>query len=512
MPVVKQIYTSDEREALSTKQLPKLLVIANLFEALHENDIIYCNLKGNEQRLKIFLTGESDIDVLFDEKQKVKLESVLNKLGFKKFEAIKQKQYKDIVDFIALDSGSGKVIHLHTYYRLTIGEPYLKGYQLDIETHILNSRVFNEEFGMYCIQPTFELILLYLTESLKLRHRDFILMHLKNKINFSEKAIYEHNWLRKKTNDAEIEAVLKSLFKDYIPIYNLVKAEFNRKQLHKLSPVIKKEFARYRLYSPLVALLLRWYREITVSIFRKLSRVLARPILSMRINPRGGIMVAITGSDSAVNSRVTSQLKETFGKKLDVYKINFGRHADRNSLKLQSLNFFSGKSNCKAQQEQTPAERERSLPSVYNGIRALMIAQEKSKYLKLGQTAKKKGALVICDCFPQNQIMQHNDGPVLHDLLRSKNPFLRSLARMESNIYAESKNYSPDILFRLMANNDGAGKANPGETSRENTDCEITTGIKQPGFNNKCKTITVDAGKPLTEVLYIIKKEIWNLL
>ncbi|MEO5603574.1 MAG: hypothetical protein ABIR06_21820 [Cyclobacteriaceae bacterium] len=491
MEAVKQISGSEEM-VVSANLHPKLLVVTNLFEALHENAIVYCNLKGNEQHLSVFITGESDIDILFDQSQKGKLELILHTLGFKKFEAIKQKQYKDIVDFLALDSGSGKVIHLHTYYRLTIGEPYLKGYQLDIENQILNSRVYNKEFGMYCIQPTFELILLYLIESLKLRHRDLITMHLQNRVSFSEKVIYQHNWLRKRTIEAEVEAVIKSLFKNYVPIYNLVKGEFNRKQLHMLAPLIRKEFARYRLYSVLGGLVQRWYRETAVTIFRKLSRIFTHPLLSMRVNPRGGIMVAITGSDSAMNARVTGLLKETFGKKLDVYRVCLGRRPDRNLLKWQ---------------EKTPAEKEHSLPSVYNGIQAVMTAREKSKNLMLGITAKKKGALVVCDYIPENKIMGHDGRPVLFDFARSKNPFLRVLGKMESNIYAKSRKYSPDLVFRLMGNDNGAGKVNLGE----DTGLQISMGIKQPG-SNASKTITVDPGKPLTEVLYIIKREIWNVL
>ncbi len=492
MEAVKQISGSEEM-VVSANLHPKLLVVTNLFEALHENAIVYCNLKGNEQHLSVFITGESDIDILFDQSQKGKLELILHTLGFKKFEAIKQKQYKDIVDFLALDSGSGKVIHLHTYYRLTIGEPYLKGYQLDIENQILNSRVYNKEFGMYCIQPTFELILLYLIESLKLRHRDLISMHLKNRISFSEKIIYQHNWLRKRTSEAEIKAVLKSLFKDYVPIYNLVKGEFNPKQLHTLAPIIRKEFVRYRLYSVLGGLLQRWYRETAVTVFRKLSRIFTHPILSMRVNPRGGTMVAITGSDSAINARITGQLKETFGKKLDVYKINIGRRPDRNSLKWQ---------------EELPGERGHALPSLYNGIQAVMRAREKRKNLKLGFTAKKKGALVICDYIPQNKVMAYHGGTVPFDLSRSKNPFLRVLGKMESNIYTTSRKYAPDLVFKLIGNDCEAGKVNPGE----DTGLEILMGIKQPGSSDNSKIITVNAGKSLPEILYIIKREIWNIL
>ncbi|HET9485934.1 MAG TPA: hypothetical protein VFO54_00785, partial [Chryseosolibacter sp.] len=89
---------------------PKLACIARLFNALHENAIRYCSLKGNERHLKASVSGESDIDVLFDQTQKDALESTIKSLGFKEFVAIKPKRFRDVVDFLALDAESGLVV------------------------------------------------------------------------------------------------------------------------------------------------------------------------------------------------------------------------------------------------------------------------------------------------------------------------------------------------------------------------------------------------------------------
>jgi hypothetical protein len=51
----------------------------------------------------------------------------------------------------------------------------------------------------------------------------------------------------------------------------------------------------------------------------------------------------------------------------------------------------------------------------------------------------------------------------------------------------------------------------PGETSLEILDAKIN-GIKTLSFNANCQVITIDAAISLNEVLYKIKKEIWNLL
>ncbi|HTF31457.1 MAG TPA: hypothetical protein VK625_21515, partial [Flavitalea sp.] len=162
------------------------------------------------------------------------------------------------------------------------------------------------------------------------------------------------------------------------------------------------------------------------------------------------------------------------------------------------------------QQKQSSPGNDNFLRSVYNCIQALIDIRQKSHNMKLVQIAKKKGALVICDRYPQNEIMGYSDGPVLHDLLSSKNIIFRTVARIESNTYTHSLNHSPDILFKLV--DDHPEKRRPEETVLVDNDPELAAGIEQLSFNNKCKVILVDAAKPLNEVLYTIKKEIWNIL
>ena len=134
----------------------RLAKISNLLSTFHSNDISYCHWKSNEH-LDASMSGDTDLDILFKEDQKEKIESILNEFDFKLFHAIKQKQYKDIVDYIGIDLPSGKIIHIHTHYRLTMGEPYLKGYQFDFEDKILETRIFNEEFGIFTEQGVLSL-------------------------------------------------------------------------------------------------------------------------------------------------------------------------------------------------------------------------------------------------------------------------------------------------------------------------------------------------------------------
>ncbi|MEX2232408.1 MAG: hypothetical protein WD824_09625 [Cyclobacteriaceae bacterium] len=500
---------------LATKPLFRLSKIASLFEALHENEIMYCHWKSNEH-LGASMLGNTDLDVLFDLTQKEKLEFILGQLGFKKFNAVKQKQYNGIVDFIGLDVASGKIIHLHTHYLLTMGEPYLKGYHLNIEGETIRTRVFNEEYGLYCIDPALELILLYLRESLKLRHRDKLLIHFKNRIQAKEYILREYDWLKARTTEAEIHAMLKTIFNDYNAIYKLVTGKFDTKQLYKLAPVIRKEVKLIRLYSPFRALILRWYREATIIASRKLAQVIDQPILFKRNNPRGGIVIAVIGADGSGKSTVTEHLKNTFGEKLDLYKIYFGRGDGHTSFARKLLVSFKGFSPSRKngqgnRKQNSGVGRKTLLWSLYKCLEAFLVAEEKRTNMRLMQKARKKGALVLCDRYPQNQIMGYNDGPLFNDFLNSSNPLFRMVAKMESGIYAQAENLPPDIVFKLVTDAEVAESRKPGETSPEKLRAKIN-GLNELKFNKKCRVVAIDATRPLNEVLCTIKKEIWNIL
>ncbi|MEI6946253.1 hypothetical protein V9K67_03565 [Paraflavisolibacter sp. H34] len=493
----------------------RLVLIDNLLEAFHKHGINYCHWKSSEH-LAASMTADTDLDVLFDQGQKEQLEQLLDHLGFKRFVSIPQKQYRDIEDFIGIDLGSGKVVHLHAHFRMTLGEAYLKSYQLDIEEQILATKVYDETFGIYRSSPAFELVLLFFREALKLRTRDMISLYLRGRVNCSRNSVNEYRWLRERCTNEEVAAVLQLLFPDYRPVYELVTGPFNRKQLMKLAVIIKAKYKDSRQYSALGARLVRWYREVSVKAYRKLSKLLHRPIIAQRVNPRGGLVIALVGADGSGKSTVSANLKATFRKKLDVYNIYFGRGDGRMSPARKALLFFKkllvkpkkGGQDLQSLQKGSGGKKG-FVATMFKCIEAVMVANEKRKNLKLMQAARSKGMLVICDRFPQNQIKGYNDGPLLHYLAASRNPLFRALAKWEEGVYHRAVNTPPDLLFKLIAEADVVEARKPGETSREMLVAKIN-GVKQMKLGAGCHVVTVDSSQPLEEVLALVKKEIWK--
>ena len=494
--------------------IAKLSVVENLLNEFHDHGIRYCHWKGNEH-IGASMVGDSDLDILFDERQKKELELILNRLGFKEFKAIKQKQEKDVVDFINLDLSSGKMVHLHTYFKLTVGKLYLREFQINLEELALRSRIYNETFNIYCISPTLELLILFFKEALSLRRRDFFKRILLQNVQCSEKKLREYQWLKQKTSHQEIEEIIKDVCINHHHINKLVTGEFTDKQLQKLAHYIKGERIVNRLY-PKLASIQRLYREATVLVSRVLVNYLSNPILTKRSNPRGGIIVAVIGADGSGKSTVIANLQDTFRQKLDVCKIYFGRGNGEMSF-VRRILLFAKKIALPLKDPQrgsvaiqgTAIPKKGFITDVYRCIEALLVAYEKRRNLSLMRSAKKKGMLVICDRFPQNQIMSYNDGPLLYYLSKSRNPIFRFFSRIESQVYALANENPPDIVLKLIADAKVVEARKPGETSPEMLKAKIS-GIKLLQFSSCCKTVTVDAAQPLEKVLLQVKEELWN--
>jgi thymidylate kinase len=85
------------------------------------------------------------------------------------------------------------------------------------------------------------------------------------------------------------------------------------------------------------------------------------------------------------------------------------------------------------------------------------------------------------------------------------------MAKIEAHLYSNSLNHHPDIVFKLIADARTIDARKPSKATIKMLETKVE-GIKKLEFAHSCKVITIDATQPLDEVLYKVKKELWEVL
>ena len=123
--------------------------------------------------------------------------------------------------------------------------------------------------------------------------------------------------------------------------------------------------------------------------------------------------------------------------------------------------------------------------------------------LQQAKVLSKKNSLVICDRFPQKDIMGYYDGPKLQSAKSNR------FSRLEMKQFEQLSGTEADVVFRLNVSAEIATRRKPGH------DCKLIeqkcNSLTSLSFGN-ATIIDVDAGKPYEQVLLDIKRKIWQIL
>ena len=118
-----------------------------LFRALEEAGVVHCHFKSNEH-LVAGLAGRTDLDVLVDRRHARTAQTVLAEVGYKRFQSRLAAAYPAVEDYLGFDEETARLIHVHVHYRLVVGEPHLKSYQLRLARLLLDTRAVDAETGV----------------------------------------------------------------------------------------------------------------------------------------------------------------------------------------------------------------------------------------------------------------------------------------------------------------------------------------------------------------------------
>lgn len=487
-----------------------LKTIKKMLDQFEKNNIKYCHWKSNEHIVPA-LNGDTDLDILFDYSQRFELERIFSECGLKRFRATPLMQYNGIEDFIGFDKDTAKIWHLHTHYRMTLGEKHLKGYTINPWNElILNNRIKNEN-GIYTSSPEDELVLLLCRIALKIRFRD-----TSKKLGKDDRV--EITWL--------LDRIDSKLFFDRAQLFTnkniatLLTKMINKKltkkfQFLQLQKLLRKNLKMFTYYSRFGSFKTRTKRELfwfMGGIKRRMG--LNNYVANRRISPAGGCVVALLGCDGAGKSTTLNYIKKEFNKKIDVVEIYFGSGDGSSSLLRKPMKKVAKKVGGHGVGHRVEEEYKQNKVSIKSRfysfaklIWAISLAKEKNKKYKKMIKARNNGLLVLTDRYPQSDYPGCSDGPLLSKYLDKKG-IKHRIALWEKKIYEKSKINPPELAIKLMVPTEVAIERKPEMTKAE---IEQKKSVIS-NLNISEHSVTIDTSKDITVTLGEVMEEIWKII
>jgi hypothetical protein len=505
--------------------VPSVLGAVNaLATRLDDAGIRYCQFKSN-WHLGQGVCGLTDLDVLIEPNAGSRLTAIPGQAGYKRFSAPPGGDYPGVEDYLAMDTTTGRLVHLHLHHQLTTGESHLKGYRIPWEEPMLATRRRDDDTGFFVSDPNLELLFLLARNTLKIGLLDRIRASW-GQDSIRDALASEFLWLRGRVRVDRVIELGRSLLGEATEptLTEILEAGPSLGRMLALRAGAMPVLRPYRMYAPADALLQRWRRQLQ-SLHSKVGRrfpALAGAIA--RTDPRGGVLVAFMGPDGAGKSRLANQIASWLRWKLDARVSYFGSGDGPSSLARWPLKlglraalalrvWAPGRRGSAAPNGDDPGAGGRGAarePGLARALWALVLALEKRQNLRRAWRARNRGIVVVCDRFPQNQVMGFNDGPLLHRWSRSSSGLLRALARWESAPYRWAEAHPPQLVIKLHVSPEVAVARKP-EMHVEEIQRRIgaLVSLRYPAGT---RVVDLDADRRWEAVLLDCKMRVWESL
>ena len=229
-----------------------------------------------------------------------------------------------------------------------------------------------------------------------------------------------------------------------------------------------------------------------------------------------GAIVAFLGCDGSGKSTATGEVERWLSSCVDVRRVYMGSGDGPSSwwrwpMKLvhQRMSGPGGAAAEAASGEKRGRSLKRTLRRAARPVWAVALSLEKRARLREAWDARDRGEVVICDRFPQNEIMGFNDGPLLAAWADHGSRVLRWLARWEAEPYAWAAAAPPDLVVKMQVSEAVAAERRP-EMVLEGIRRKIdAVGRLELGG---APLALIDADRPLEEVLSRVRRAVWDAL
>jgi thymidylate kinase len=501
-----------------------LTISKELFTAWNNAKIMYCHWKSNEHLLP-GLDGETDLDVLLSRDDKKEGESILRQLEFLQVRSQFGSRYPNVDDWIGFDKETGTLIHIHLHYRIVTGHKGMKEYSLPWTELALRTRILDEEYGVYIMEPNLEIITLYTRIGLKSDFKNIIRCR-RGTFRFPKDTQREIDWLKARVNKEQTLQLLDTFYGEKAKaMFSIMEKESiaakDFLQLRKITEQQFKEYSRVKSFMRLKEVLFYLYQK-----WGKRFALKFQPIITKKVPISGkGVSIAFIGQDGCGKSTVTMAIQKWFNWKIDARRFYLGSGDHYNSLLKRLLKkgvaiknspHNSGIKNNEVKTGKTSRKQKKNLKTLIQAVMVslnmLNVARRAYNVVKQSEKYRNKGGIALFDRFPQLQFEGIYDGPKIENYYQERGldfAIVKWMSKKEKQYIRSIQNYQPKLVFKLLLPPEESIRRKPFENLQAVTrKHEITKELHFEISN----VIVVDATQDYQQELVFIKNQIWREL
>lgn len=420
-------------------------LIKVFLKELDVNNVEYVHWKNNTF-IEEALSGDDDLDILVDIKQKDTLFSVFKKLKIFRGYSNEDKWHKEITHFYGIDIGSKKIFHIHLHFNIEIAYDYDLCYNLPNVNNYLKNRIKYKDL-IYIPNFENEYVLLVIRIILKNTLSPFLLMLPHRQFSLFKKAkqkgvvqgggYKEFLDLRSKIEPDKLESCLENNFnflskETFKYLESLLNDNSSVFAFFKAGKKLKKELKVFRDYGELTAFRKAFVRIYTIRLNSVLRKLRIYNKISGKKIQNGGRIIAFVGGDGAGKTTTISNLRKTLKSQFSLKSIHVGKPSVtvkglvfRVTSKLFSLIGFK---------------------SFSKALFYISIAINRQNEFKKACKLRDKGIIVLQDRMPLEGITAM-DCPRVDTILNGK---YNKLSKYEKKQYESIKGV--DMLFVMKLN------------------------------------------------------------
>jgi len=180
-----------------------LSTLRDLFEDANKASLLYAHWKSNEH-LAAALDGQTDLDILVAPEHWFPFSELLISHGFSEFDSVGRRKYIGITDYLRLDEGTGKILHVHLHDQLRIGRKFLKEFVIPCDRQFLDRARLIQGCPVRIADKDVELAILWLRRCL----RSGVVSSVLRPPRRGDDTVRESDWLESKGASIERGAAL----------------------------------------------------------------------------------------------------------------------------------------------------------------------------------------------------------------------------------------------------------------------------------------------------------------